>query len=92
MIPAEFLVVVEDNLRPIFIVRRIWVFKKVKHCQQFLMENVGDLVMSMFVRVLGYFRTWDNHMFGSYRGRATKTCVRYDVWVLDVLTRHVFKV
>jgi hypothetical protein len=57
MIPVEFLVVFEDNLQLIFIIRRIWFFKKVKLCQQFLMENVGDLVMWVFIRIVGCFWT-----------------------------------
>ena len=35
----------------IFIIWRMWFLKKVKLFHQFLMENFGDLVMSVFISI-----------------------------------------
>jgi hypothetical protein len=53
MIPVEFVVVVfQDALWLIFIIWRIWFLNTKLFCQ-FLMENFGDLVMSVSVSNLG---------------------------------------
>ena len=44
-------VIFQDDFWLIFIIWRMWFLKKVKLFHQFLMENFGDLVMSVFISI-----------------------------------------
>jgi uncharacterized lipoprotein YmbA len=50
MIPVHFVIVTsQDDMQLVFIEQTVWFLKKVKLLRQFLMENFGDLVTSVFV-------------------------------------------
>jgi hypothetical protein len=58
MIPVKFVVVLfQNNLQFMFIIWRILFLKKMKLFCQFVAENFGDLVMSIFLSNLGRFWT-----------------------------------
>jgi hypothetical protein len=51
---VEFVVVFfQDVLRCMFVIWRIWFLKKIKLFRQFLVENFGDLVMSVCISTFG---------------------------------------
>jgi hypothetical protein len=64
MIPIESVIILQDDLWPVFIIWKIWHFKMVKLFHQFLTEHSGDLITLVFVIVLGWLGS--NHMLDSF--------------------------
>jgi hypothetical protein len=82
-IPVKSVVVVFlDDLRFLFIIWGIWFLKKMKLFRQFLMENFGGLLMSVFIRSFEIVLDMQSHV--GFRRKATKaTCVGHYFGISD---------